>query len=264
MTGIDNNNNSKGAVAASYMNEMRELHAGKPMAYSRAAYIVGSDDDTTNIGNAIQQNLFEREDDSLVGLFYQESDRDIINNTDFFCDPSADILVLANGFTHLDWIENQPEDKIQKVISDCLTASIIATKRFVEATINSPHKKYIVYIGSMAYKGVLNGSSPYCAAKAGLSHFMKCVAWELAPKGYNVFCVNPSNTENTPMAEATIQGLMRYRNITEEEARKYWASCLPKDKWLQKEEIAEVVAFLISGKADYLSGSNIDLAGGQR
>jgi ketoreductase len=116
----------------------------------------------------------------------------------------------------------------------------------------------------MAYKAVLNGSSPYCAAKAGLAHFARCLAWELAPKAFDVFCVHPSNTKGTPMTEETIKGLMRYRGLDRKEAEAYWGAVLPKWQWLLPENIADLVSFLVSGKAEYLSGANLDMAGGQR
>lgn len=178
--------------------------------------------------------------------------------------PKTNILILANGSTHLDWIENQTDDNIVNTIENCLTTSIVATKHFVKNTIEVPGPKYIVYIGSMAYSSVLNASSVYCAAKAGLAHFAKCVAWELAPKNYNVYCVHPSNTEGTPMTHKTIADIARYRNISEDEAHMYWGAVLPKAKFLQPGEIADVVEFLVSGKADYMSGSQVNLAGGQR
>ena len=66
------------------------------------------------------------------------------------------------------------------------------------------------------------------------------------------------------MTRKTIEGLMRYRHLTLEQATAYWGAVLPKDHWLQPEEIADTVYHLISGKADYQSGANIELAGGQR
>jgi len=171
---------------------------------------------------------------------------------------------LANGYTHLDWIENQPDKEIIESVFVNLSVSMLAAKHFVQNTINNPWPKYIVFIGSMAYRSVLNGSAPYCAAKAGLAHFARCIAYELAPKNYNVFCIHPSNTEGTPMTEKTIVDLQRYRNLTRDEAEQYWGHGLPRLNWLQSTDIAELVAFLVSGKADYLSGGNIDLTGGQR
>jgi NAD(P)-dependent dehydrogenase (short-subunit alcohol dehydrogenase family) len=175
-----------------------------------------------------------------------------------------DTIVFANGETHLDWIEDQPWDKIHSVLLNSLEASMQGTSQFVRHTLNAPYRKNIVYIGSMAYNHVLNGSAPYCAAKAGLAMFARCMAWELAPKNYDVFCIHPSNTEGTPMTQATIEGLQRYRGLSRAQATSYWAASLPKDRWLNRMDIGHVVAELIDGQHQYLSGSPIELAGGQR
>ena len=176
----------------------------------------------------------------------------------------TDTIVFNNGETHLDWMEDQPEEKIVSVIQNTLTETIIGTGQFVQATKDLNCKKNIVFVGSMAYKSVLNGSAPYCAAKAGLAMFARCMAWELAPKNYNVFIVHPSNVEDSPMSDKTIQDLARYRGISLQEAEAYWSASLPREDWLQKEDIANMVARLVSGEMGYASGSQIELAGGQR
>ena len=76
--------------------------------------------------------------------------------------------------------------------------------------------------------------------------------------------INPSNTEGTPMTEETIKGLMRYRGLDREQAENYWGAILPKHKWLQPNEIADICSFFVSGKSNYMSGTQIDLSGGQR
>jgi len=145
-----------------------------------------------------------------------------------------------------------------------LLSQIYLTKEFVRKTIDSKNKKQIFFIGSMAYKAVLNASAPYCAAKAGLAHFANCIAWELAPKNYDVYTLHPSNTEDTPMTKHTIESVARYRGISMEDAEKYWGSVLPKDRWLQKEDIANLVNYLINDESGYLSGCNLEMKGGQR
>lgn len=247
---------SKEQISKSYLEETKRKYLRNTAGIPRNAIVVGSNR-RNNIGSHIANRL------SRTCFEIKEYDENSWHPYDIEYNKYS-ILVLANGFTHLDWIENQPEETIIKTINDCLTTSIISTKHFVNATINLPTPKYIVYIGSMAYTSVLNGSAIYCAAKAGLAHFAKCVAWELAPKNYNVYCVHPSNTEGTPMTDKTILELARYRDITLPEAREYWGSSLPKSKWLQPGDIADTVDFLVSGRADYLSGSNINMSGGQR
>lgn len=173
-------------------------------------------------------------------------------------------LILANSTNWLDWVENFPARKAEKIIADTLLESILSSQEFVSRTLGTPYRKKIIFIGSMAYRNVLNGSSVYCAAKAGIAQYARCLAWELAPKGYDVFCVHPSNTLETPMTEATIEGLMAYRKIDRKEAEAYWAASLPRESFLTKKEIAETVLHLLSPSAVYMSGCQIELGGGQR
>jgi len=232
-----------------------------PEERDRKALIMGWADN--NIGGAIERSLSDRyKDMRIFGIPHEDMAAEHIGDLHELS--SFDTLVLVNGQTHLDWIENQPIEEIMNVVHNSLTASIVATREFVSATLSSSYRKHIVYVGSMAYNHVLNASAPYCAAKAGLAHFAKCMAWELAPKNYDVFCVHPSNTQGTPMTDKTIRGIMRYRDVSLSDAYDYWSAVLPKKHWLQPEEIGECVAALVSGKFQYLSGSPIELAGGQR
>ena len=250
---------SKFALSSNYIEQQKSIHPAQIKEGKRGAIIVGSDFES-NIGFHIC-NKFTK--DGISVKSFNKSIMDMTSNN-LPINEEDDILVLANGHTYLDWIENLNDEQISAMINDTFLASVRSANQFVKKTIGSPYKKYIIFIGSMAYKNVLNGSSVYCASKAAISHFAKCIAWELAPKGYNVITINPSNTEGTPMTEETIKGLMRYRNLSRENAEGYWGATLPKNEWLQPEEIAEVCSFFVNGKADYMSGSQIDLAGGQR
>jgi NAD(P)-dependent dehydrogenase (short-subunit alcohol dehydrogenase family) len=267
---------TKENVGNGYIEQQKAIH--KPAFFRgnqpRAAIVVGSDGES-NIGFHITEQL-KNDGIDVVSTHFCEHSLDLYKTDSRFLDvrmdcseffqanKNAEILVLCNGTTNMDWIEDLKREDEKRVLEDILLGSINATSEFVRATINSDVTKYIVFIGSMAYRSVLNGSSVYCAAKAGLAQFMKCAAWELAPKGYRVFAVHPSNTYGTPMTEETIKGLMRYRNLSRQDAEAYWGACLPMDHWLSPGEIAVEVLHLVSGDADYLSGSNIEMAGGQR
>lgn len=174
------------------------------------------------------------------------------------------VLILCNATNHMDWVEDFPDEKALEVINDSFTESVLSAQAFVRKTMGTPYRKKIIFIGSMAYRNVLNASSVYCAAKAAIAHYSRCLAWELAPKGYDVFCVHPSNTLDTPMTEATIEGLMRYRSIDRAKAEGYWSAVLPREKFLTKEEISKIVINLLSDDSVYMAGSQIELGGGQR
>ena len=248
---------SKETISNNYLQETKEKYLYNQVPTFNHVLVVGSNR-IDNIGAEIATGL------RRASYTTKEVDRDDWEQTLLDKSNEFTAIVLANGSTHLDWIEDYPIGQIGRIINDCLTTSILATRYFVNATIDILSPKYIIYIGSMAYNHVLNGSSIYCAAKAGLAHFSRCMAWELAPKNYNVYCIHPSNVEGTPMTEETIKGLMRYRGIDRKAAIEYWNTGSPRRYMLQAKDIANIVEFLMSGKAGYVSGSQIELGGGQR
>jgi NAD(P)-dependent dehydrogenase (short-subunit alcohol dehydrogenase family) len=214
-----------------------------------------------NIGEAIYDRLTEE----YIGVTqYREDEMKLSEHLGFTWWGDFNTFIFNNGYTHLDWIEDQSHGEIYKVVNNCLTVTMAAVADLVKATINNKELKTIIFIGSMAHNHVLNGSAPYCAAKAGLNMFAKCIAYELAPKGYVVYCINPSNVTDAPMTEKTIEGLMRYRGMSLGDAIKYWSSECPMGEFLTKQEIAEVVATLLNPDMRYMSGCSIDLAGGGR
>lgn len=253
---------SKEKVASGYLNETKMMHFGKKLLPADQRKILITGVSFNNIGTKIANALWQ----------YNKTTCDIVDFN--LCDDvhiiemlhahQYDTIIICHGYTDLNWIEDQSFEQISEMINSNLTSQIKIASEFVRNTIQHNYKKQIIFIGSMAGKAVLNGSSPYCAAKAGLQHFVKCIAWELAPKGYDVFLINPSNVEDSPMSEKTIKDLMRYRNLSEQEAREYWSAVKPKEKFLTKNEIAEIVSSLVEGKMEYMSGSSFDLVGGQR
>ena len=241
----------KDEISGSYMDQQKEKHAGKTFRDNREFLVTGVS--SGNIGKVTNTGLHSAD------LTKPTEVNRLINGNN-----TCDTLVLCHGYVSLDWIENQPGAEIEKVISTVLTSQVDLIAQFAHTTMNDDHKKMIIVIGSMAGQAVLNGSAPYCAAKAGLQHFVKCAAWELAPKGFDVFIINPGNVLDTPMSEKTIEELSKYRNMTLEQAREYWSANNPRKSFLSKDEIAEMVHYIAQGGSRYLSGSPINMSGGQR
>lgn len=235
---------SKSTIQNDYLAKLREEHGWKMEPLVCSCYVTG-DKHLSSIGREIR---------------YQIVNSGHRNATDLNCDA----LIMSHGALHFDWIEDFPPEETERVIYSNMIDSISMVKQFVNATINNGLRKKIISIGSMAYKTVLNGSSAYCASKAGLAHFMRCAAWELAPKGYDVFSIHPSNVADTPMEEKTIQGLMRYRGLSREAAEAYWRANIIQPEMLKKEDIAALVVELLHPSKRYLSGTDIELKGGQR
>ena len=108
----------------------------------------------------------------------------------------------------------------------------------------------LIYITSVnALKGQV-GQTNYCAAKAGLIGFVKSLALENAAKGITVNAIAPGYT-NTDMVSAINETLLA--KIIE---------TIPAKRLATPEEIAESVAYLISDKASYITGTTLHINGG--
>lgn len=253
----------KEEISSSYINAMKSIHGHKEHSLDKVATVTGVS--PNNIGEAIIQRF---KVGRIPSYQIEEKSFDLTNNHDIERMGNilslSNVLVLCHGHTHLDWIENQSIKNVDRVLNASLVSHIKIVSQFVINTIDSDERKVIIIIGSMAASAVLNASAPYCAAKAGLQHFVKCIAWELAPKGYDVYLINPSNVADSPMSDATMLGLQRYRGMTKEQAHAYWSAGNPRNEFLSKDEIAELTYTLATGKFPYLSGTPLNMGGGQR
>lgn len=253
---------SKEEISAGYTAEWRNKTVNYQIPQFRKALVVGAT--PGNIGSSIARRFRKKGFYSVDEL--DNRGFDITNERDVTGQDwgEHDILVICTGFTDLEWFEKQDASMQRKVVETTLLGPIMLASEWAGDTMDRELIKYLVFIGSMAHRAVLNGSAAYCAAKAGIAHLVECLGYELTPKGYRVFGVNPSNTLNSPMSEATIEGLQNYRGLTRQQAEEYWSTGLLMPDFLTKREIAETVSWLVSGKADHLTGSNLDLKGGQR
>lgn len=245
----------KTAISSDYLHIQKLKHGRKQWAPPTRVLISG-DANFGSIGAHIVSAL--REDGSEVNSFKDDVRDKIDLPTNVYS-----TLISCHGVMDLNWFEDAATDKAREIFDVNLFGSFNLAQAFVRSTIESDRRKKIIFIGSMAYTKVLNASAAYCASKAGLAMLTRCLAWELAPKGYDVYCVHPSNVEDAPMSEETIKGLMRYRTMSREEAEMYWRDSVLRDHQLTKDEITGVVQMLLNDTG-YMSGSNIELAGGAR
>lgn len=109
----------------------------------------------------------------------------------------------------------------------------------------------IVNISSQAaLRGSRSGKCAYDASKAGIIGLTISLSRELAPRGFRVNCVAP--------------GLMLTEMIADAVARDPAAfhGRVPMGRLGQTREIAEVVVFLASDRASYMTGATVDVSGG--
>jgi NAD(P)-dependent dehydrogenase (short-subunit alcohol dehydrogenase family) len=123
----------------------------------------------------------------------------------------------------------------------------------------------IIHIASIQGKLPLYDSTlPYAASKAALTNYSKSLSNEVAPKGVRVLTVSPGwiSTENV---KVWLETIAQSSNISIAEAQQSVMNALggiPFGRPAEPEEVAELVGFLVSPRANYLTGTNFVIDGG--
>ena len=162
-----------------------------------------------------------------------------------------DILVNNAGIAgpnHKTW--EYPNYDWQKVIDIDLTGVFYCCKYVVPQMIKNNYGR-IVNVASIAGKEGNPNAMPYSAAKAGVIAITKSLGKELADKNIAVNCI-------TPAAAKT-----RIFDQISQEHIDYMLSKIPRNRFLKVEELASMVAWLVSEENSYTTSAIFDLSGGR-
>ena len=143
------------------------------------------------------------------------------------------------------------DEEWERTVKINLTGPFLFSKRVVQHLIGRKSPGKIINIVSQAaFHGSTSGHAHYAAAKGGLVTFTVSLAREVAKYGINVVAVAPGMMR-TPM------------NKKELEEREWeYVKRIPLGRISDPMEVANVVAFLASSKADYITGATMDVTGG--
>jgi len=165
--------------------------------------------------------------------------------------PSGGVLVLSDD----DWQQAFNDNLFAAVRLDrALLPKMLEQKSGVIIHISSIQRTLPLYEATLAY----------AAAKAALSNYSKGVSNEVAPQGVRVISVAPGYVE-TKAAERLVERLAENAGTDLDTARQGLMDSLggiPMGRPGRPEEVAELVAFLVSDRASYINGTEYVIDGG--
>jgi 3-oxoacyl-[acyl-carrier protein] reductase len=160
-----------------------------------------------------------------------------------------DILVNNAGLSIDNLLLRLKEEEWDRVIDVNLKGAFLCTKAVARSMLRQKGGRIINLTSVVAQTGNA-GQSAYTAAKAGIIGFTKTMAKELASRSITVNAVAPG------FIETDMTGSLP------EQVKSGYLSLIPAGRWGAAAEVAEVVAFLASPLAGYITGQVININGG--
>ena len=120
----------------------------------------------------------------------------------------------------------------------------------------------IVFIASTAGLKGYTYVTPYVAAKHGVVGLMRALALETASTGITVNAVCPGFTETT-MLEESIDRIARATKSSQADARAALEARNPQGRFIQPQEVANVILWLCGSESASITGQAISVSGGE-
>ncbi len=151
-----------------------------------------------------------------------------------------------------DFLET-PLEQFKKVIDINLTGTYVALQRAAKAMVANSIEGSIVNMSSINAVVAIPSIAAYCASKGGVAQLTKAASLALAANNIRVNAVGPGSIDTAMMAGVN----------SNPEAMARVMSRTPLQRVGEASEIGDVVAFLASKKASYITGETIYVDGGR-
>lgn len=191
-----------------------------------------------------------------VGLVCDMGDADAVSR--LFDQVEAEVgpvsILVNNAGVALpsDFLETSMED-FRRVIDINLIGVFAATQRAAKTMVAKGIKGAIVNMSSINAVVAIPAIASYCASKGGVMQLTKAASLALAPHGIRVNAVGPGSIDTAMLAGVNANP----------EAKKVALSRTPLQRFGDAREIGDVVAFLASDKASYITGETVNVDGGR-
>jgi len=154
-----------------------------------------------------------------------------------------------------------PSDRFDDLVATNLVGTYSCLRAAEKRLASGPGARHLVVIASILARIGVGHYTGYCASKAGLMGLVRALAAELAAGNVQVNAVCPGWVD-TEMASEGIEGMARGMNVSVDEAKKIAMSAVPMGRMSTPEDVAGLVAWLVSPDARGVTGQGIDMNGG--
>lgn len=162
--------------------------------------------------------------------------------------PTAKVEIIVNnaGITKDGLFMWMPQEDWQNVIQTSLGGFYSVTQFFMQKLLSNRYGRIINIVSLSGLKG-MPGQTNYSAAKAAIIGATKALAQEVAKRNITVNAVAPGFIATDMTADLDEKELVKL---------------IPVNRFGKPEEVAELVAFLASENAAYITGEVININGG--
>lgn len=162
---------------------------------------------------------------------------------------SLQAIVFANGHAYYSLLEDSSVSEMEKLWRVHMQNPMKLLGN-LSKKLRSNEKSYIIFVGSIWGAVGAAGETVYSAVKGAQHSFVKAYAKEVAFNGVRVNAIAPGIIDTNMNEQLTLQE----KNIIAEE--------IPLQALGQAEDVANMIAFYLSGQADYVTGQIIHVNGG--
>jgi len=171
------------------------------------------------------------------------------------------ILVNNAGISGLSLIDDPDDSKWFNIVDTNLNGMYLTTKEVLKHMPDHDGGR-VINISSVLGKFGVPGYTAYCTTKHGMIGFTRALALEVVNRGITVNTVCPGWVD-TEMAVQGINETAEFQGITPEQFKAQAIAGVPIRRFLEADEIAELVCYLASDQAEGITGQAINICGGQ-
>ena len=163
-----------------------------------------------------------------------------------------DAFVNNAGIETRTSILDTTEADYDKVMAVNMKSAFFGTQLAAKQFVAQGGGGLVVNISSVHEDWPMPGNVAYCVSKGGMRMLARTAGVELGPHGVRVVNVGPGAVA-TPINQETMADPEKLKELNQ---------AIPVGRMAQPSEIADVVVFLLSGKADYLTSTTVFVDGG--